>query len=39
MMPAGIIGGGGLDADHVDRVYALCADPAYPQLAYILGGF
>lgn len=40
MMPAGIIGGGlGLDADPVDRVYALYADPAYPQSAYIFGGF
>jgi hypothetical protein len=39
MMPAGIIGGGGLDADLVDRVYALYADPAYPQSAYIFGGF
>ncbi len=39
MMPAGIISGGGPDADPVDRVYALYADPAYPQLAYIFGGF
>ncbi len=39
MMPAGIIGGGGLDADPVDRVYSLYADPAYPQSAYIFGGF
>ena len=39
MMPAGIIGGGGLDAEPVDRVYALYANSAYPQSAYIFGGF
>jgi hypothetical protein len=39
MMPAGIIGDGGLDADPVDGVYSLYADPAYPQSAFIFGGF
>ena len=40
MMPAGIIGGGGvLDDDPEDRVFALYANPAYPQLAYLFGGF
>ena len=37
-MPAGIPGGGG-GAENVanNTVYSLYADPAYPQLAYILG--
>jgi hypothetical protein len=39
MMPVGIIGGGGLDADPMERVYLLYADPAYLQSAYIFGGF
>ena len=41
MMPAGIIGegGAGLDEDPANRVYALYGDPAYPQSAYLFGGF
>jgi nuclease HARBI1 len=39
LMPAGIPGGGAGGAENNNTVYSLYADPAYPQSAYIFGGF